>query len=261
MTYGEIEEVFKEYHYTTTIVQLREAVGVEATALQEGLNAHLGEEASIEQAREFFAEDISRWLAEGGNLCADSLLAKRLRYSQSWAFAAIIDGLQRKEIEDIAMPEVDPDTLTRICLANAELGSKLVEVMNNPPGHAEVLQDITDIVRALDAADAPKFAALTERGLAPVERLEALLENVMEARSHNQPSVACDECPVHELDTKKLSCHMVWIAMTVHNGHHVDVEPVVPDWRQCTMGICGSMEQMLGEVGLDKDLKERVRIP
>lgn len=48
------------------------------------------------------------------------------------------------------------------------------------------------------------------------------------------------------------------MAERVHQGHHQSASET---WRSCTIGVCGSMEHMLAQVGLDKDLNKIKRRP
>ena len=52
-------------------------------------------------------------------------------------------------------------------------------------------------------------------------------------------------------DIMKAASHMVWMAQTNHNAHHVPEG----SWRDCGIGVCASMEHMLAQIGLDKELK------
>jgi hypothetical protein len=252
MNYGEIEEVLKEHGQNSMIEQLREAIGREAVDLMAGFDK-LTEETAIAQARDFYATDISRWLEEGGMLDAKALLEHRSRYSQSWAFAAIIESLQQKEIEEIAIPEVDPDTLTRICIANAELGSLVADLIGRI--HAPVESDhphpsyniFRDLAKVLDHAKAPDKAT-SGRYLSCVERLEALLEQMEDGQMvSNQPTAWADP---GALMMKALE-NICWLVANIHQAHHKSGG----EWRTCSEGTCNSVAHILAQSGHDKNLQ------
>jgi len=52
--------------------------------------------------------------------------------------------------------------------------------------------------------------------------------------------------------------NLCWMAERVHQGHHLEHSR---GWRECTQGVCGSMEHMLAQVGLDKNLNKIKRRP
>jgi hypothetical protein len=257
MEYGEIEEVFKAAHMPRTVEQLRAAVGIESAELIAGIKGDLDEATAVEQARDFYAEDISRWVSSRGDLEADMLLAQRHRYTQSWAFAQIIISRQDMEIEDIAIPEVDPDTLTRICIANAELGSLVADLMgrlhtpdldqfDRHPSYY-VFKELSEV---LDHAKAPEMA-MSGRRLRHVERLEALLEYMGEANT-----VTATWGDPNALLRKSVE-NIVWLVQNIHQAHHESGG----DWRTCSQGTCNSVEHVLGQAGCDKNLNAIPVVP
>jgi hypothetical protein len=50
--------------------------------------------------------------------------------------------------------------------------------------------------------------------------------------------------------------NLCWTAQTVHQGHHE-----TGTWKECSKGICGSMEHMLAQIGFDKDLGLIEKVP
>lgn len=260
MQYSEIEEALKEHGQNSMIEQLREAVGREAVDLMAGFE-NLSQSTAIAQAREFYAVDISRWLNDGGQLVATDLLEKRARYSQSWAFAAIINGLQQKEIEEIAIPEVDPDTLTRICVANAELGSLVVELTGRlqDSGDEDIrprpsLETFKELSKVLDHFKAPEITT-SGRQLRPVERLEALLEemDIAKCLAPKDPPAWADP---NALMMKAME-NICWLVANIHSAHHESGG----DWRTCSQGTCNSVAHILAQSGYDKNLQPIPVVP
>ena len=190
MNYTEIEEVLRDHGKATAIEQLRAAVGQEALELKDGLQNSLDEVTAVEQARTFFAEDISRWMVDGGNLEPDIMIeSRRGRYVASWAFAQVIYELKDSGGNVIEIPEVDPDTLIQICLANATMGSKLVELveMVHENSHVNGLAEAIETMdRSLTGAGAPTNAPNGHRKLAIWERLESLIEELEDLRSEQR---------------------------------------------------------------------------
>jgi hypothetical protein len=283
MKYNEIEEVLKNHGQNSAVEQLRAAVGDEALELTKGIRGDLDEATAVEQAREFFAEDINRWMTDGGDPDPQSLIGMRARYAKSWAFAQIIHNLLVADADEIEVPAVDPDTLVRICLANAELGTKLVEMIGSSQeaAHsAQMANAIETISKLLDAAKAPTLAAPHgHRKLAIWERLEAVMEELEEMRSapaadptvpgadaenevleemRRVATVAQDNAKVCLELLKTGAENLCWMAQSIHQGHHTD-EPGT--WKECSKGVCGSMEHMLSQLGFDKDLGEIERVP
>lgn len=254
MDYTEIEEVFRAAHMPRTVEQLRSAVGIEAAELIAGIKGDLDEQTAIEQARDFYAEDISRWVGTQGNLEADMLLSQRSRYTQSWAFAQIIIARQESEIEDIAIPEVDPDTLTRICIANAELGSLVAELVGKVTAGPEIdfphpsRQVFSDLAKVLDHAKAPDITT-SGRHLSCVERLEALLEIHEEALSF-EPKPIPNYANPNEL-LQKAGENIIWLVQNIHQSHHQENSGL---WQNCLQGTCGSAGHILAQIGYDKSL-------
>lgn len=58
------------------------------------------------------------------------------------------------------------------------------------------------------------------------------------------------------LDVRKSAENLCWMAQTVHQGHHE-----TGTWKECTTGVCGSMEHMLAQIGFDKDMGIIVKVP
>jgi hypothetical protein len=52
--------------------------------------------------------------------------------------------------------------------------------------------------------------------------------------------------------------NMCWMAEKIHQAHH---DTVPATWKLCGKGVCGSMEYMLAQVGLTKDLTPRDKVP
>lgn len=65
---------------------------------------------------------------------------------------------------------------------------------------------------------------------------------------------------VLELKADVLTCakNLCWMAERVHQSYHQDQ---LGTWRECPQGVCGSMEHMLAQVGFDKHLKPREKVP
>jgi hypothetical protein len=277
MKYQEIEELLRDRGMNSAVEQLRSAVGEEALALTKGLKGDLKEDVAVEQAREFYAEDISRWIAEGGDPDPETLIGMRSRYTKSWAFAQIIHNLLISDQEDIAIPDVDADTLVKICLANAELGTKLVELIGatERASKAQRLEEALEgMSRLLDSARAPVLASPHgQRKLAPWERLEALVEeleglresrvapaNDEEASELYRQQALAGQDHIRVLEELVLlgAKNLCWMAEKIHQTFHVE-EP--GSWRECSKGVCGSMGHMLAQVGFSKELEQIERVP
>lgn len=67
-----------------------------------------------------------------------------------------------------------------------------------------------------------------------------------------------DQLEEARADKTILVKNLCWMAEKVHQGHHPQLEKT---WRECSLGVCGSMEHMLAQVGLDKDLNKIKRRP
>jgi len=158
MTYEEIEMLLWKRDHRSTVETLRTAILEEAAALGEVPRLQRNLPSRMEDARAFYAEDISAWLASGEDIRADSVLAVRERYAKSWAFAQVINKL-----------------------------------------------------------------------LTPVENEVDNLKSALKQSAEN----------------------LSWMADTIHQANHNKAET----WKECSMGVCGSMEHMLAQVGFDKDLK------
>ena len=59
-------------------------------------------------------------------------------------------------------------------------------------------------------------------------------------------------------DVRKSAENLCWMAQTVHQGHH---ETESGTWKECSKGVCGSMEHMLAQIGYGKDLNVIVKVP
>ena len=92
-------------------------------------------------------------------------------------------------------------------------------------------------------------------------------------RADSSPVATCTACRyVHGLsalepaqpvvddraDVLTLARSLCWVVEQVHQSHHMLARE---SWRDCRQGVCGSMEYMLGQVGLDKELKPTARRP
>lgn len=62
-------------------------------------------------------------------------------------------------------------------------------------------------------------------------------------------------------DVKTCAKNLCWMADRVHQAYHVNEGNDVLNWKECNQGVCGSMEHMLAQVGLDKDLQPAIRRP
>lgn len=290
MKYNEIEEILKESGQNSAIEQLRAAVGEEALDLKRGVKGDLDEATAVEQAREFFAEDISRWINDGGGPDPQTLINLRARYAKSWAFAQIVHNLLRNEVDDLDVPSVDPDTIVRVCLANAELGSKLVELIGTAQQAARAAEyrfALETLSKLLDSIKAPEMAmphghrklAIWERFEEVIGELETLRENQPVdippeiehlAKLHegeietafeemrNVATVAQDNAKKCLELLKKSARNLCWAAQTIHEVH---ANGEKGRWRDCSKGVCGSMEHMLAAIGFDKDLNDVPVIP
>jgi len=263
MNYAEIEKVLKENGQNSTIEQLRAAVGEEANELSQGMKNKLDEATAVEQAREFYAEDITRWMSDNLEPDPELLIGMRARYAKSWAFAQIINNLLGADEEELEVPSVNADTLVRLCLSNAEMGSKLVELIDSlqQAAHANQLANAVGMANTvLNQANAPKLAPGGKRKLAIWERVECLVEELQELR--DRPG-AIEEKRIYDILSaviKTGAANLIWMAQTTHQSYHTE-DGDSESWRECSKGVCGSMEHMLGQLGFTKDMKERVRIP
>lgn len=261
MNYAEIEKVLKDHGQNSTIEQLRHAVGEEATELKNGLKNGVDYPVAVEQARDLYAEDITRWMSDNLEPDPDLLIGMRARYAKSWAFAQIINNLLGAEEEELEVPSVNADTLVRLCLSNAEMGSKMVEMIDTLQrgAHADQLANAISMANAtLNQANVPKLAVGGKRKLAIWERVECLVEEVQELR--DRPG-AIEEKRIYDTLSAVIKTgaeNLIFAANQIHQAHHSDA---APNWRECARGICGSMEHMLGQLGFTKDMKERPRIP
>lgn len=263
MKYDEIEMALKAAGKNSVIERLRVAVGEESDELA----AHgelLGHALVDDVARERYAASITEWL-EGGKLDPETLLGRRARYPNSWAFAEIIRPIYAPDIpEEDRDYEVGEEVLLRMCEANAQLASELVNLIDQVKdlsGHVADNVAVQHIKVALTAARVPE---LNEHGrqLYVWERIENVLVDYGTFHDHeNEKSTECDYCVEHKRDVKNAADHMIWIAQTVHNGNHIPTEPRGLGWKSCTKGVCGSMGQMLGQIGFDKDLKPTEKVP
>lgn len=261
MTYEEIEDLFKKHGQNSKIERLRVAVGEEATELRELATLPELSDSSLysmetrnKMAREYYAEDITKWLNSGGSPDPEELLGRRSRYVNSWAFAQMIRGPEHEENDEEETVSVEDAVLLRICDANSRLGLAFVEMVDrwhDNQGRAEDSMAVNRIQEALDAADVPRFHKLGRRKLGVWERVESALVKLRELLlDGNTKSTDCCNCQLLRANVRKTADNMVWMAERVHQGHHTGPG----GWKECDTGICGSMEQMLGEVGFDKDL-------
>jgi len=67
-----------------------------------------------------------------------------------------------------------------------------------------------------------------------------------------------DKLKQAKADVMTTAKNLVWACERHHQGFHGDD---AGHWRECSKGICGSMEYMLAQVGLDKELKPTERVP
>jgi hypothetical protein len=89
MTYPEIIEALRKLHLESTEDQLDRAVDDEARVLLDPKNRKTTRylRGVRQTAEEFFAEDISRFLAEPETLTPNAILHHRRRYVVAWAIA------------------------------------------------------------------------------------------------------------------------------------------------------------------------------
>ncbi len=138
------------------------------------------------------------------------------------------------------MPEAEvdaTDNFIKLCEANAELGVMTVELL-----------------RKLDAKD---------------QVIEQLRAQVADLQSPPMPiGIPTIDAQIQQLtsDVTTLAKNLIWLASTVHQNHHHDpytqgTTPETADWRRCMHGTCASMDHMLGQVGLDKNLATVPRRP
>lgn len=231
MTFNEIVELLTAKGLHTTMGALTSAVWTEAESLKKAESYVRSDHHYEEKAREFLAEDITCALTDSEYLNPDAVLGHRERYIVAWAIAEIMkrekalpEGMEVEETEDVSK------TLVDICKANAELGLRVVELMMR-----------------IDEKDTL------------IETLRGLAEQQIEQDGPSEVDIARGDVVI----AVKNLC---WMVERVHQSYHCDVPGADQDitsssWRECSRGVCGSMEHMLSQVGLDKNLKPTDRRP
>jgi hypothetical protein len=92
------------------------------------------------------------------------------------------------------------------------------------------------------------------------EAVEDLFDEAQDLRRVDLAIIAEKDDQLEEArsDRTILVKNLCWMAERVHQGHHPQTKTT---WRECDLGVCGSMEHMLAQVGLDKDLNKIKRRP
>ena len=50
---------------------------------------------------------------------------------------------------------------------------------------------------------------------------------------------------------RDLARNVTWVCQCVHNAYHQGADV---SWKECSLGVCGSMEHILFQAGFDKEL-------
>ena len=257
MTYEEIERALKKLGRASTIQSLRAAVGEEGLALHQGI-MQLKEDEGVEKAREFYAEDITKFLDGEMELDPEALIGMRDRYAKAWAFAEIIGRSQDEDEDEDEWTEASVDVMvTKLCLANTELSVKMADMVDQFM-KARATVDLTDTVRAimasLDSVKAPSMTELGNRDLNVLERVEAVLVEWKELRAQVRGD-ACGNCHSAEAAATDMAEIATFAVEINHNGdsHHNEGH-----WTKCAVHPCSRLVAYLNQVGLQR-LLEPVR--
>lgn len=200
MTYDEIEQIFKDAEHEATLHRLRKAVREEAGELHVNQPEYSKGGAILEAAaRDYYATDISDWChaTPGSGLSPNGVLSHRARYVNSWAFAKILLEIQSRPDEPGFIQEapVDPDRMVKLCTANAELATRVLElsgivvetaaaVTNESAIADRHMQFLEKISHQLDLASIHVVDIPTDKPLDILGRVELMARELKELRKH-----------------------------------------------------------------------------